>query len=82
MLAALDCAPMERFRNHGSRGTAAADMELRATRRMFYTSTVGSPAVLFMVLLAGAREAFAITRGSTERAGQDERAAGFGPVLA
>lgn len=77
LLEVLDCTAMDRFQSHVSRGIAAAVVELRATRRMFYTSTVGSPDVLFMVLMAGAREAFAITGGSTEHAGRDERAAGL-----
>jgi hypothetical protein len=52
-------------------------VELAATMRVFYTQTIGSPDVLFMVLLASAREAYALTGALAPHAGQDQRAPGL-----
>jgi len=68
---------MDRSRTYRSKSTAAAVVQLGATRRMFYTSTMGSPDVLFMVLLTSAREAYAITGASSSSAARDDRATGL-----
>jgi len=44
---------------------------------MFYTSTSGSPDMLFTVLLASAREAWGITSAVSQHAQADERATGL-----
>jgi len=72
-----DCAVMDRNPVYRSGITSAAVVELAATTRMFYTRTIGSPDVLFMVLLASARKAYAITAASAPHPERDNRAQGF-----
>jgi hypothetical protein len=52
-------------------------VELAATMRMFYTQTIGSPDVLFTVLLSSAREAYAITGALAPHADGDNRTPGL-----
>jgi hypothetical protein len=68
---------MERDYCYASRNTSAGVVELGTTVRMFYTSTSGSPDMLFVVLLASAREAYAITSSFSRQAHADERATGL-----
>jgi hypothetical protein len=56
---------------------SAGVVELGTTMRMFYTSTNGSPDMLFTVLLASAREAYAITSPFSQENQADERATGL-----
>jgi hypothetical protein len=68
---------MERDYCYASKNTSAGVVELGTTLRMFYTSTSGSPDMLFTVLLASAREAYVITSAVSQHAHADERAAGL-----
>lgn len=68
---------MDRSPIYRSGSTSAAVVELASTMRMFYTRTIGSPDVLFMVLLASAREAYAITGASASHPERENRAQGF-----
>jgi hypothetical protein len=77
MLGVSDGAVMDRSQVYRSGSTAAAVVELAATMRMFYTRTIGSPDVLFMVLLASAREAYAVTGSSAPHPQRDNRAQGL-----
>lgn len=73
----FECAVMDHSQSYRSGSTSAAVVELAATTRMFYTRTIGSPDVLFTVLLASAREAYAITGASAPHAERDNRAPGL-----
>jgi hypothetical protein len=68
---------MDRDYCHASKNTSAGVIELGTTLRMFYASTSGSPDMLFMVLLASAREAYLITSAVSHHAHSDERAVGL-----
>jgi hypothetical protein len=68
---------MDHSESYRSKSTAAAVVELGATMRMFYTPTIGSPDVLFMVLLSSAREAYAVTGAIAAHAERDNRAPGL-----
>jgi hypothetical protein len=68
---------MDRDYCYASKNTSAGVIELGTTLRMFHTSTSGSPDMLFMVLLASAREAYVITSAVSHHAHSDERAVGL-----
>jgi hypothetical protein len=68
---------MDQSQGYRSRSTAAAVVELGATMRIFYTPTIGSPDVLFMVLLSSGREAYAVTGAIAPHAERDSRAPGL-----
>jgi hypothetical protein len=77
LLSVQDCAVMDRSQGYRLRSTASAVVELASTMRMFYTPSIGSPDVLFTVLLASAREAYAVTTASAARGERDGWATGL-----